>query len=269
MRPTIQSFYREFYGHSFFRHFRRPHIFLNESENNRFRIQFNVKTPKQIYHAVHRNSGLFPCLTHVYDHERMDNLKRNSSDHLVFDRVFFDFDVIDSRAEGIKKKLENLRKHGLNHQPTHQQELTRKLRKLIINERIAKPAINEAKDFSIKFKSFFGGETILFFSGGKGCHVYTFFEPMKHTNINLSLAWFGKKVKEAYKYHTLDLSVLKDAKSRLSRVPYSKHQLTGLKVVPFALDDNYDVIMEKTTNKKVEHFNKDEYLVYLENTSLK
>ena len=58
----------------------------------------------------------------------------------------------------------------------------------------------------------------------------------------------------------MDLSVNKDAISRLSRVPYSKHQYTGLTVVPFSIDDNYEEIIEKSVNPQVESFDKSEYM---------
>ncbi len=54
--------------------------------------------------------------------------------------------------------------------------------------------------------------------------------------------------KKSYNYTTVDLSVTHDAQARLSRIPYSQHQLTNFAVVPFTLQDNYDDIMDKTLN---------------------
>jgi hypothetical protein len=57
----------------------------------------------------------------------------------------------------------------------------------------------------------------------------------------------------------LDLSVTKDARKRLSRVPYSKHQYTGLTVVPFQVDDSYEDIMVKSLSPGIEPFSRGAY----------
>ena len=123
-----------------------------------------------------------------------------------------------------------------------------------------KTAINEAKDFSINFENSFGTYPLLFFSGGKGCHAYTFFERLQKIDINRALSWLGYSIKKNYSYNTLDLSVLKDAKVRLSRVPYSKHQYTGLSVVPFSIEDSYDQIIHKSLDPIIEPFNMGDYI---------
>lgn len=256
MKPTIISFYTSFYGANFVRYFRRP----SNSNNKSFKIQLTVKTPKNLYLHVHRNSGHHPCYIQTYDRGLLGNLKRNNPKEMVFDRVYFDFDTTYSQAHEIKREIIKLRRHSLNYKHQQREELEEKLRTLVINKRIAEPAIKEAKDFSIMFRGIFGKEPILFFSGCKGCHAYTFFDPIREVNINRALSWFAEKVKEGYNYQTLDESVNKDAVSRLSRVPYSKHQLTGLTVVPFTLNDSYDEIIEKSINPQAEPFQKDEYL---------
>jgi len=176
---------------------------------------------------------------------------------MTYDRAFFDFDIDHKDSHQIKKKLQDLRSHNLKHDPIEQDKLRERLRKFIIEEQIAAPAINEAKDFSIKFKESFGSYPLLFFSGCKGCHAYTFFNSIKNININQSLSWFGKQIKDTYQYQTLDLSVLQDAQSRLSRVPYSKHQYTLLTVVPFTIKDNYDTIINKSINPTVKSFKRE------------
>jgi len=258
MNSTIQSFYKEFYGPKFVRHFRAPTDLKTKKKRNPGN-QAIIENTKKLWLNVHKRSGLWPCYIHIYDHGLLGNLNRQDREQMIFDRAFFDFDIHLEQSHQIKKKLQNLRGHGLNHKQDQQDYLREQLRKLIINEHIAEPAIDEAKDFSIRFKESFGSYPMLFFSGGKGCHAYTFFEPIKGVNINRTLSWFGGKIKETYKYKTMDLSVLQDAKSRLSRVPYSKHQSTGLSVVPFTIDDTYDVIIEKSINPVVETFQKNDY----------
>ncbi len=251
----LKSFYQSFYGPIFYRHFRRPTYF----ENIKFRIQFTVETPKSLYLHVHRNSGNHPCLIHTYDHGSRGNLYRNCSDKMVFDRVFLDFDVSNPEVKKIKKELTDLRSHGLKYERSKQDELKYQLQDLIINDKIAKQAIDEAKYFAIKFKETFGNYPALFFSGCKGCHAYTFFKATTFTNLNLAVSWFAENVKKSYNQHTLDLSVTQDAQARLSRIPYSKHHLTDLTVVPFSIEDYYDEIIIRSLNTHVEGFNKEEY----------
>ncbi|MBW4256580.1 hypothetical protein KTG15_02590 [Methanobacterium sp. YSL] len=251
----LKSFYQSFYGPIFHRHFRRPTYF----ENIKFRIQFTVETPKNLYLHVHRNSGNHPCLIHTYDHGSRGNLKRNSSDKMVFDRVFLDFDVSNPDVKKIKTELTYLRSHGLKHEKSRQDELKDQLQDLITNKKIARQAIDEAKYFAIKFKETFGNPPALFFSGCKGCHAYAFFEATEFTNLNLAVSWFAENVKKSYNQHSLDLAVTQDAHARLSRIPYSKHQLTGLNVVPFSIEDDYDEIIMKSLNPHVEDFNKEDY----------
>jgi len=251
----LQSFYQSFYGPIFYRHFRRPTYF----ENIKFRIQFTVETPKSLYLHVHRNSGNHPCLIHTYDHGSRGNLYRNCSDKMVFDRVFLDFDVSHPEVKKIKKELTDLRIHGLKYERSRQDELKYQLQDLIINEKIAEQAIDEAKHFAIKFKETFGNYPLLFFSGCKGCHAYTFFKATSFKNLNLAVSWFAENVKKSYNQQTLDLSVTQDAQARLSRLPYSKHQLTDLTVVLFSIKDDYDEIIKKSLNPFVEDFNREDH----------
>jgi hypothetical protein len=251
----LKSFYESFYGPIFYRHFRRPTYF----EKIKFRIQFTVETPKSLYLHVHRNSGNHPCLIHTYDHGSRGNLIRNSSDKMVFDRVFLDFDVSNPEVKKIKRELTDLRRHGLKYERSRQDELKEQLQDLIINDKIAEQAIDEAKHFAVKFKETFGNYPLLLFSGCKGCHTYTFFKATRFTNLNLAVTWFAENVKKSYNLQTLDLSVTQDAQARLSRIPYSKHQLTDLTVVPFSIEDDYNEIVMRSMNPDVEDFNKENY----------
>ena len=251
----LQQFYRDFYDHTFYRHFRRPPDF----NPDKFRIQFSVETPKNLYLHVHRNSGRHPCLIHTYDHGSRGNLKRKDPEKMVFDRAFFDFDVSNDEAKKLKENLIELRSQGLGHEKVQQEELQSQLQNLIINDDIAKPAVEEAKDFAVKFKETFGKYPALFFSGCKGCHAYIFFRASNFKNLNLALTWFAGHVKKSFNYQTLDLSVARDASARLSRVPYSKHQITNLTVVPFSVEDSYEDIVEKSLNPQVETFNREDY----------
>jgi hypothetical protein len=255
----LQYFYQSFYGSNFFRHFRAPTDFKNKNIRNPGN-QVTVKTPKNLWLQVYKRSGLWPCYIHIYNHGTLGNLNRQNSEKMVYDGAFFDFDITNEVVHQIKKELQGLRSRGLKHEQEQQDELREKLRGLIIDEHIVEPAINDAKDFAIKFNKWFGSYLILFFSGCKGAHGYTCFKPIKNIDINRVLYWFAKEMKDKYNYQTLDLSVNEGAKSRLSRVPYSMHQYTGLTVVPLGIDDSYDTIIDKSLNPVVEAFNREDYL---------
>ena len=53
----------------------------------------------------------------------------------------------------------------------------------------------------------------------------------------------------------MDLSVNKDAISRVARIPYSKHQLTDLTVIPFNTTDSYNEIISKSLEPVITPFN--------------
>jgi hypothetical protein len=250
MKNTLINFYTSFYGIEFARHFRRPPDF----HNTKFRTQFTVTNPKQLYIHVSKNSGFHPCFVSTHDYGSVDNLKHNKSDNVVFDRVYFDFDVDHLEARSIKYILKHLKSKNFTRTKDIQNKLKTKLRFLIIEKKIAKPAIDEAKSFAKLFKKDFGKEPALFFSGFKGCHAYIFFEPTELINPNRTVEHFAEKIKEQYHFDTIDLAVNKDAIGRLSRIPYSKHQYTDLTVVPFDLTDSYNKIMENSLNPIIDSF---------------
>lgn len=253
------SFYESFYGPKFARYFRRPSDF----DNSKFRIQFTVTNPKQLYLHVHRNSGFHPCYVSTHNYRTVDNLKHKRSDVVIFDRFYFDFDVDHTESKSIKYKLKNLRSHGLSHAIDLQNKLKKRFQSLIINDKIAKPAIDEAKEFAQLFKNEFGKEPALFFSGSKGCHAYTFFESVNLINPNRTVAHFAKSIKQKFDLNTMDLAVNKDTVSRIARVPYSRHNYTDLTVVPFKITDSYNKIMMKSLNPVIEHFDIENHLTNL------
>ena len=148
-----------------------------------------------------------------------------------------------------------LRKKGPYYEKSKQVKLKQQLQTLIINNEIAKNSVDDAKIFSKIFQRDFGKEPALFFSGFKGCHAYVFFEPFEPKETNKTVYYFAENVKKSYSLSSMDLSVNKDALSRLARVPYSKHQLTDLTVVPFKTTDNYQEIVRRAQDPKIQSFN--------------
>lgn len=248
MNPTPINFYRSFFGSRFARHFRRPSDFKIS------RIQFTITKPRHVCQHVDKNSGFLPCYVSIYDYYTVDHLKDNEQANIIFDRAYFDFDISNTYIKNIKKNLTELRSHGLDYMVSEQDELKLQLKECIINNKVAKPAIDEGKLFAKIFKESFGKYPALFFSGFKGCHVYCFYEPTKLINPNKTIEYFASRTKNVYNLQTMDLSVNKSALSRVARIPYSKHQLTGLSVIPFKITDSYEDIISRSLNPIVEPF---------------
>lgn len=259
MKPTLPRFYTSFYGPEFSRWFRRPQKFNDERP---FKIQYFVKTPRGIIYLVKHNTGHYPCLISIYSYGVSCNLYTdNIKDNVIVDRLFMDFDLdLSADVKETRRKLKNLRKTGLSYHKDEQFILKKEFQDYVIDSRIAEPAILEAKDFAAKFLREYGKEPALFFSGSKGCHAYLFFEPVDLININRTISYFTERIKENYDYKTPDLSVSEDADVRMSRIPYSQHELTGLAVVPFKSTDTYEEIIKKSRNPKIEYFDINEYI---------
>ena len=99
-------------------------------------------------------------------------------------------------------------------------------------------AFQEAKEFSAKIKKYYGGESLLVFSGHKGYHLYVFCEQTLQFNPSLykpAYEQLQKKLLRGLDYETLDPQPLSDVK-RLARVPYSRHEETGHRCTPVTMN---------------------------------
>ena len=252
---TLQSFYKSFYGDSFARFFRRIPEFVTPC----IKKEFCVSNPSHLPIYVNKFGLGYPCYISIYDYGNVNALKNRDKSSMVIDRVFFDFDVDNYEAKQIKKELTLTKSKGPDNETDKQEMLVKKAADLVINKHIAESAINQAKIFSERFKDEFSTYPQLFFSGFKGCHAYGFFEPVKLMNPNQTITYLAQVFKNALNLDSMDLSVNKDATSRLSRVPYSKHHITGLTVLPFDIKDEYQKIMDRIVNPVVKNIH---YLKY-------
>lgn len=250
---SLQNFYTNFYGARFYRNFRRI-----PDHNGRVYINFYCTNPKGLVLHLQRNSGKHACFMNVYDYDSQDALKNNDKSGMLIDRLYFDFDITDSTFNEIKAELIALRSKGLHINQSEQLKLKNKINELLIDE-LAAPAIDEAMEFSRIIQDGLGSPPALFFSGAKGCHAYVFFKSIKLNSPDLAIHELARDIKDNYDFKTLDLSVNRDATSRVARIPYSKHQLTGLTVVPFDLSMDYETIIESSKNPKTTHFDKKNY----------
>lgn len=264
---TIPQYYENFYGKEFYRYFRRIPDF-NPKEFN-FRVQYQTKDPKALYLQVKKNNGFHSCLLSVNSYQNNNSMEQHDKKSIIYDRMFFDFDISNQEAKTLKKVLINIRSHGLHNQNNEQQDIKDQLKSLVVNDEIAKPAFEDAIKFSEIFNESLGCYPALFFSGGKGCHAYCFFNPIKLNNPDESIYKLAKLFKDSYQLETMDLSVNKDASVRLSRVPYSEHPHTGLNVVPFQIGESYEEIIQRSITPKVDKFIKDFHISRIDELLLK
>ena len=250
MRRNLNSFYGGFYGEEFAR------ILRNIAEFQKRPISYTITSPKQLILNLKDYGGKHASYIHTYDHITRQNIKKEDRNMILYDRLFIDFDSPDPELSKVKKEIKKLRSHSLYYKHDKQVKLRNKLQKMIIREKKAQEPIMECKRFAEEFEEAFGKPPALFFSGGRGCHLYSFFKHREYHDFDRSIEWFVTGQKEAGEYPSIDLSVVKRATTRLSRVPYSEHQLTGLHVVPFEIGDKYEDIMETVLNPTPNGFKK-------------
>ena len=258
MKVSLQSFYSSFYGDEFARYFVR----VPYKSNTKIYKQFPVQNTKQLWLNMDKVNGIYPTYASVYNYGSIDDLKRNDTKNIVLDRVFFDFDVSDSTINNLKKRLVELRTKNLKYNIHEQREIVNEMQELLIHNKVAEPAYKDCCLFSKLLENEFG-KPALFFSGGKGCHAYPFFDPVKLSEPNKTIRHFSEVIKNKFNLKTMDLTVNNDPITRKSRIPYSKHHLTGLTVVPFEISATYEEVIEKAINPVVEPFHIEKYLTTL------
>lgn len=140
-------------------------------------------------------------------------------DRPVIDKVVFDFDY------GSKEELKNASEDKI--------------------KEILQKVLDEVKRFYtfLKAKDL---HPIVLFTGGRGFHVYLFFDrDLKVTRTDL--ANFVNYVKKNLNLQYLDTKVTSDF-ARLIRVPYTQHTYTKLYCVPISINWNIDRILEYSKN---------------------
>ena len=176
------------------------------------------------------------------------------------DRLFFDLDTDNEEAKAIKNMQTEARANLLGKERYKAiNELQKEFRELIVEKHILYNTFTEAKKL-IDYLSKSGAKPYLTFSGSKGLHINTFIEPLQLNNSNRVNEAYTRQLKRELKLNTLDLNV-KDISSRIQRVPYSKHERTGLYAVPLAPSITYEELIEVISKNRpeVKEFNIADY----------
>lgn len=167
------------------------------------------------------------------------------------DRLFFDLDTDNEEAKAIKN-MQTEAKANLMGKERYRtiRELQKEFKELIVEKHILYNTFTEAKkllDYLVKS----GAKPYLSFSGSKGLHINIFIEPLQLNNSNRVNEAYTRQLKRELKLKTLDLNV-KDISSRIQRVPYSKHERTGLFTVPIAPSISYEELIETISRNRPE-----------------
>lgn len=270
--PSLKEYYRIYYDSNYFRDL----ICIKDerafSNGNRTKYNTDVfKYPKKSFVENHwnlfygfifkHNKGggtLASSLTHfrnLQDYQTGDDSLRYS------DRLFFDFDVEDTRAKALKEEIKNanLYKFGKERISSIKQS-QKEFRKLILNEDLLEKPFNELQ-VMMDYMENQGLKPYPIFSGSKGFHLLFFFNPLKLENISEITTKLTYHIKDKLELSTLDLNVT-DSLKRKKRVPYSKHERTLLYTTPFSRDLSYDEIIKmiKRNTGKPMLFDKEEYI---------
>lgn len=232
----------------------------NPDKDNSFRRNIYLEPEDAVDTLLKLNKQKNHVYTSIYSyHEKLTASKDVNDADVIFDRLIFDFDAEESDnfillhngynkedlkllnpeeitaiASGIKNK-EQIALSECADDKAIQDYYIKKYE----NNYLIEP-FNESKKVAEEFKRLFDVEPLLFFTSGKGLHLVVLLNnPIKIDNVNRVVEQIGKGFKKSLKLKTIDLSVCRDAKNRLIRLPCSQHQKTKLFNNQIMLDTKY------------------------------
>jgi len=258
---ALLDFYNNFYIGNYFRDFRAINQELKYCAISYAPNKFESFKPAKLLKWFRVNeddrtiaSEIYPCYS-LKDY----NNKSKETVNKVYDRFYFDFDSDNPLAKELKKDIntaiKNKEKKGLIN------ELREQYIELLLNEEIAKDSYNDVMKLH-NYLADNGLKSYVIFSGAKGFHLYIFYpklEEIKKENIKYLSLKVANEYKNNFKLKTLDLSVNRDSYSRIHRVPYTKHLITGLYCYPINLNDSYSNIIQTAIKPPIKQFQIEEY----------
>ncbi|MGF7118026.1 hypothetical protein [Methanobacterium oryzae] len=238
---NLIEFFKEFYGESFIRDYRR----ISPIETRRFIVQ----SPKVLIRLL---NGEYIYSNHYMSVNSRE--ERNSTTSKAMDRLFMDFDTDDQCLKDIKNKIVDIQMKKPHNILQEEQELIHQYQDILIEDKVAETPINEAKRVAKLIYDTFGVYPILVFSGAKGCHLYIPYNPVLLNFPNKTIELICNDYTSRFNLTTLDPAPSRDANARISRIPYTRHPISGMYAVLFGIEDDYTTIMEKSVNPVVEPF---------------
>ena len=146
--------------------------------------------------------------------------------------------LINEVEDKEKEEIKNLTKDVSN--PNERDSIVRDYyyKKYTSSNYLKKP-YDEALKVSKFIKDTWNIEPQLFFSGGKGVHLYILFNEVDIPNPDEVIKNFGLKLEEQLNITTLDPSVIKSPSTRVIKIPCSPHFKTKLYAMPFNMETSY------------------------------
>lgn len=155
-------------------------------------------------------------------------------------------DCIRKGQEHYKKTIENKESSEINYltkDVTNYKEREKLIRDYYYKKYTSKEYLKKPYEEALKVGNFikeqFQIEPLLFFSGGKGVHLYILFNRLDLPNTDQVVREFGLKLEEMFDLKTLDKKVIKSSSKRVIKIPCSMHHKTKLYAMPFNLRTSY------------------------------
>lgn len=265
---NVRQYIRNFYNNELLRHFR--FIKLNPEAKykvddlklpNDPKLDFKDFTEKWILKRYNKQLGSLAGAISYFNN--IGDYREDDSRLVYTDRLFYDFDLDDPVLKKIKKNIlkcfEDLKgKDRIKAIKQHQQEY--------IEQLFNSNSLRIAYDEVMKLYNYFVSKDhkpYLVFSGSKGFHLYLFIGKTYLKNIAADdgiIYTLANDYKKAFNLTSLDLEVNKDPSTRLARLPYSIHGVTGLYTTPCRADEDLTEILERSRTRKVEEFYMQDYI---------
>lgn len=158
----------------------------------------------------------------------IDQAQKLGNGKRIMNMIALDFDQeLPEPLKEKKKRLEALARRFVKGNPFFR--LRRELREAVY-EGHGEDAVVEALTYRDKLMDDYENVTV-FFSGMKGVHVYIPVQPVEMAKeIDKVIEEFFTR--EAKRYNLLDLASVRRISTRKDRIPFTRHQLTGLFMIP-------------------------------------
>lgn len=249
---SFNDYYKSFYDNNFCRDFRSLPNGSPSFINNDILANHNPKTNDNVLSFINklRNKPYRLLGGECSYLENFNNyincFGRNSKNNNViylryYDRFFFDFDTENKMLHDLKKLIIEAFKNSKSMKEAYSKAypLQKEYQRLLLfnNGSMLYPSFSECK----KLHDYLISKDIVsypVFSGSKGCHLYVFFPDRAFLQFDKISEYLYSYFKYILELNTMDEAVSKDATSRLSRVPYSIHGISGLYTVPFSFSSD-------------------------------
>ena len=267
----LKNYYRNYYNGNFYRDYRyifkdtKEHKYpdILHSKNHSVKTDSGSKAFNFLTTKKHKgcDGDLFSTLSY---YKTLKDYRIGEANLKYTDRLFFDFDMKDSRVSKIKESMSDLYKSDVTGSEKSEQVLIlqEEIRNLVLEEDILYEVYMEAIRLYDFMEQKLDLKPLLIFSGSKGFHINVFFDGMQLNQISEISHELFEKYQQNLGLKYLDEAVNKDALGRSQRVQYVYHASTGLLTQPISRSMSYDDVLDviARNERKPISFNISEYI---------